>query len=55
MFKVARRWRLIHTNPVDDAEMPRVDVPEMSILTDSEIATLLATYRRLELHGGRGR
>jgi integrase len=48
MFKVARRWRMIHANPVDGAEMPRVDVPEMSILTESEIASLLATYRRLE-------
>jgi integrase-like protein len=49
MLKVARRWRLVHANPVEDAEMPRVEVPEMSILTDTEIATLLATYRRLEL------
>jgi integrase len=48
MFKVARRWRLVHANPVDEAEMPRVDVPEMSILTETEIASLLTTYRRLE-------
>ncbi len=48
MLKVAKRWRLIHSNPVDEAEMPRVDVPEMSVLSDTEIATLLATYRRLE-------
>jgi integrase len=48
MFKVARRWRLVHSNPVDDAEMPRVDIPEMSILTESEITTLIATYRKLE-------
>jgi integrase len=48
MLKVAKRWRLIHTNPVDDAEMPRIDVPEMSVLTETEIATLLATYRRFE-------
>ena len=43
MFKVARRWRLIHANPVDEAEMPRVDTPEMSILNEAEIASLLAT------------
>ena len=49
MFKVARRWRLIHAHPVDEAEMPRVDTPEMSILTEAEIASLLATYRRLAL------
>jgi integrase len=48
MFKVARRWRLIHANPVDEADMPRVDVPEISILNDTEIAALLARYRRLE-------
>ena len=48
MFKVARRWRMIHANPVENAEMPRVDVPEMSILAESEIASLLAAYRRLE-------
>ena len=48
MFKVARRWRLIHANPLEDAEMPRVDVSEMAILTEAEIASLLATYRRLE-------
>jgi integrase len=48
MSKVARRWRMIHADPVDGAEMPRVDAPEMSILTESEIASLLATYRRLE-------
>lgn len=41
MFKVARRWTLIHAKPVEDAEMPRVDIPEMSILSESEIAGLL--------------
>jgi hypothetical protein len=39
---------MIHADPVEGAEMPRVDAPEMSILTESEIASLLATYRRLE-------
>lgn len=48
MFKVARRWRLIHANPVEDAEMPRVEVQEMAILTNVEIASLLSTYQRLE-------
>jgi integrase len=28
--------------------MPRVDVPEITILTEAEIAALLTTYRRLE-------
>ncbi len=49
MFKVARRWKLIHINPVDEVEMPRIEIPEMSILTETEIAALLTTYRRLEL------
>jgi integrase len=48
MFKVARRWGLVHRNAVDEAEMPRVDVPEITILTEAEIAALLTTYRRLE-------
>ena len=52
MFKVARRWRMIHADPVADAETPRVDVPEMSILSETEIATLLSTYRRLEQDAG---
>lgn len=49
MFKVARRWRMIHTNPVEDAEMPRVDVPEIVDPLDDRVRVpLLATYRRLE-------
>jgi integrase len=48
MFKVARRWQLVHLNPVEEAEMPRIDVPEMAILSEAEISLLLAAYRQLE-------
>jgi integrase len=48
MFKVARRWRLVHANPTEEAEAPRIDEPEMSVLSEAEIGSLLAAYRRLE-------
>jgi integrase len=48
MFKVARRWRLVTNNPLEEVEPPRVERPEMSVLTEAEIARLLAAYREAE-------
>src|SRR5437879_1630600 len=48
MLKRAVRWRLISRNPVADAERPRVHQPEMSILTETEIAHLWNAYNQLE-------
>jgi len=56
MFKVARRWRLVGSNPLDEIEPPRVESREMNVLTESEIERLLAAYRELEQetdHGAR--
>jgi integrase len=54
MLKQAVRWRLIRTNPVVGAERPRVDQPEMNILTEPEIAQLRAAYVELEEGCSRG-
>jgi integrase len=48
MFKVARRWRLVQRNLVDEVDVPRVEQPELNVLTEAEIARLLAAYRELE-------
>jgi integrase len=48
MFKVARRWRLVARSPLDEVEAPRAYPPEMSVLSEAEIARLIAAYRELE-------
>jgi integrase len=48
MFKVARRWRLVQRSPVDEVEAPRLEPPEMNVLSEVEIARLLAAYGELE-------
>lgn len=48
MFKTARRWKLMPHNPVEDVDAPRPNSPEMSVLSDSEIARLLTAYVQLE-------
>jgi integrase len=48
VFEVARRWRLIRSNPVDAIEKPRVEQPETVVLDEAEIARLLTAYRELE-------
>jgi integrase len=49
MFTVAKRWKLgVVASPVEDATSPRVDSPEMSVVTEAEIGRLLAAYRQLE-------
>jgi integrase len=49
MLKVAKRWRLVSTNVVEDVDRPRFDSPEMNVLSEAEIAGLLTAYRELEL------
>ena len=48
MLKVARRWRLTTADPLAEVEPPRVEQPEMQVLTEAEIARLLTAYRELE-------
>ena len=48
MFKVALRWRIVQRSPVDEVEAPRVEQREMNVLSEVEIARLLAAYRELE-------
>ena len=48
MFKVAQRWRLVHSNPVTGVDRPRVEQAEMQVLSGSEIARLLVAYGELE-------
>ena len=47
MFKVAIRWRLARTNPVLLIDLPRVVDSEMNVLSEVEIARLLAAYDEL--------
>jgi integrase len=53
MLKQAVRWKLIHRNPVVDADRPRLEDPDMQILTESEVARLWAAYQQLG-HEGNG-
>jgi integrase len=48
MLKRAVRWRLIRWNPVTDADRPRVEQPEMQVLSETEIARLWSAYGELE-------
>lgn len=49
MFAVAKRWKLVTTtSPLDGMKPPRVEIREMSVLTEAEIARLLVAYRELE-------
>jgi integrase len=47
MLRRATVWRLIRTNPVASIDRPRLAQPEMSILTEVEIARLGAAYDQL--------
>jgi integrase len=47
MLKTAVRWRLITRNPVVDCERPRVEQPELNVLTETEIARLWTAYTEL--------
>jgi integrase len=48
MLKVAVRWRLIQRNPVTDCERPRLEHPELHVLSETEIAQLWHAYNELE-------
>ena len=48
VLKRAVRWRLISRNPVSDCERPRVEQPELNVLSEVEIARLASAYRELE-------
>jgi integrase len=48
MFRVAIRWRLAASNPVDLIEPPRAEQTEVEVLSEVEIARLLSAYRELE-------
>lgn len=48
MLKRAVRWRVIQRNPVQDADRPRVNQPELNILTAAEIGRLWTAYHELE-------
>jgi integrase len=48
MFKVALRWRLVARSPMGEVQAPRPRAPELSVLTEAEIARLLAAYREAE-------
>ena len=47
MFKVALRWRLVDVDPTAAVEAPRAEAPEMKVLTEAEVAHLLAAYAEL--------
>jgi integrase len=47
MFRRAIVWRLIRTNPIASIDRPRMEQPEMSVLTEVEIARLSVAYDEL--------
>jgi integrase len=48
ILKRAVRWRLIERNPVADCERPRVERPELNVLSEVEIARLWNAYGERE-------
>jgi integrase len=47
MFKVALRWNLVDRDPTAGIEGPKPEHVEMQVLTEAEIARLLAAYSEL--------
>ncbi len=47
MFRRAIVWRLIRMNPVASIDRPRMEQPEMSVLSEAEIARLSVAYGEL--------
>jgi integrase len=47
MLRRAVVWRLIRTNPVSSIDRPSLAQPEMSVLTEAEIARLASAYDEL--------
>jgi integrase len=47
MLRRAVVWRLIRTNPVSSIDRPRIAQSDMSVLTEGEIARLIAAYDEL--------
>jgi integrase len=47
VWKVAKRWRRVRSNPLDDVDRPRLENPETVILTEAEVAGLLEAYKLL--------
>lgn len=48
MLTRAVRWRLMPSNPVADADRPRLEQPDMRVLSEEEIAALWRAYYELE-------
>lgn len=49
VLRRATIWRLVRSNPVDSIDRPRVSETEMNILSETEIARLIAAYDQLAL------
>jgi integrase len=49
LLKVAKRWRLVSANVLEDVDRPRLDAPEMNVLDEAEVSRLLTAYRELAL------
>jgi integrase len=47
VLRRALAWKLIRTNPLASVERPRVTQPEMTVLSEDEIATLLQSFTTL--------
>ena len=48
MLKTAIRWRLIRHNPLTDIQRPRIEQPDLHVLSETEIARLWTAYTQLE-------
>ena len=55
MLKTAIRWRLIRHNPVSDIQRPRVEQPDLNVLTETEIAPPLDRLHPTRNRRGRRR
>jgi integrase len=47
VWKVAKRWQRVRSNPLEEVDRPRLDEPETVILDEDEVAPLLEAFKLL--------
>jgi integrase len=47
VWKVAKRWQRVRSNPLEEVDRPRLDDPETVILDEDEVAQLLEAFKLL--------
>jgi integrase len=51
VWKVAKRWRRVRSNPLEEVERPRLNGPVTVILSEDEVSALFAAFKLLAFEG----